>query len=275
MFEGLDERSRNWCLARIPTVAPDGKVTFQKPTTEQIYERLEELAEMQKKGLFRPDREKDMLTAAIGTPEHSGHVRGMSSTLPWGKAFREHRASYKKRDRYKKDLEDKMREIAKQELLGFFIQQQVPAGPSAENAISGGHGQVLSNLMLGQIGTVAAPSSAGSIANARYPVDDIAEDTPCKLVIPYGRKQDKFREVATAMALTGHVFPNPPPPEYAWVQVVSVSDESCEIDIPTDDGIELLGDARNQYILWHRRDIILNASPNPSQPSQEKVPLQD
>ena len=70
------------------------------------------------------------------------------------------------------------------------------------------------------------------------------------------------------MALSGHVFPNPPPSEYAWVQVVSVSDESCEIDIPTDEGIELLGDARNQYILWHHRDIILNASPNPSQPNQ-------
>jgi hypothetical protein len=52
---------------------------------------MEELAKMQKKGLFVPDREKDMLTAAIGTPEHPGRVRGISSTLPWGKAFREHR----------------------------------------------------------------------------------------------------------------------------------------------------------------------------------------
>jgi hypothetical protein len=37
---------------------------------------------MQKKGLFRPDREKDMLTAAIGTPKNFGRVRGMSSTFP-------------------------------------------------------------------------------------------------------------------------------------------------------------------------------------------------
>jgi hypothetical protein len=117
------------------------------------------------------------------------------------------------------------------------------------------------------------PSSVGSIANAKHLVDDIVEDTPCKLVIPYGRKLDKFREVGTAMGLTGRVFPNSPPPEYAWVQVVSVSDESCEIDIPTEDGIKLLGDARNQYILWHRRDVILNVSPSPClQPSQERVP---
>jgi hypothetical protein len=69
---------------------------------------------MQKIGLFVPDREKDMLTAAIGTPEHPGRVRWISSILLWGKAFREHRSSYKKRDRYNKQLEDKMREIAKQ-----------------------------------------------------------------------------------------------------------------------------------------------------------------
>jgi hypothetical protein len=157
-----------------------------------------------------------------------------------------------------------MREITKQELIGFFIQQQqVSVGPSAENVISGVSRQVLPNLMLAQIGAIPTPSSVGSFANAKHLVDDIVEDTPCKLVIPYGRKLDKF-QVGTAMALTGYVFPNPPPPEYAWVQVVSVSDESCEI--------ELLGDARNQYILWHHRDIVLNASPSPFQPSQERVP---
>jgi hypothetical protein len=69
--------------------------------------------------------------------------------------------------------------------------------------------------MLSQIGAVPTPSSVGSIANAKHHVDDIVEDTPCNLVIPYGRKLDKFREVGTTMALTGNVFPNPPPPEYA------------------------------------------------------------
>jgi hypothetical protein len=41
-----------------------------------------------------------------------------------------------------------------------------------------------------------------------------------------------------------HMFLNPPLAEYAWAQVVLVSDKSCEIDIPTDDEIKLLGDAR-------------------------------
>jgi hypothetical protein len=75
LFEGMDERSRNWCLARVPAITPDGKVSFHKPTTEQSYGKLEGLVEMQKNGFFMPDREKDMLTAAIGMPEHSGCSR--------------------------------------------------------------------------------------------------------------------------------------------------------------------------------------------------------
>uniref|UniRef100_K3YLQ7 Uncharacterized protein n=1 Tax=Setaria italica TaxID=4555 RepID=K3YLQ7_SETIT len=176
MFAGLDERRRNWA---------------------------------QKKCLFRSDREKDQLTTAIGTAEHSGH----------------------------KNLKEKMREIAKQEFLEFLANHAM-SQMMADPTVSDGQRQDSS-------------SSASSIENVRYPVDNIQVDTPCRLVIPYGRKQNKFREVATGMEVTGH---------------------SCEIDIPTDEGIEVLGDAKNQYILWHHRDIVMNASPETSRPSQE-LPL--
>jgi hypothetical protein len=33
--------------------------------------------------------------------------------------------------------------------------------------------------MLAQIGAIPTPSSVGSIANAKHPVDDIVENTPC------------------------------------------------------------------------------------------------
>jgi hypothetical protein len=46
--------------------------------------------------------------------------------------------------------------------------------------------------MFAQIGAIPTPSSVGSIASTKHPVDDIVEDTPSKLVIPYGRKLDKF-----------------------------------------------------------------------------------
>ena len=107
-----------------------------------------------------------------------------------------------------------------------------------------------------------APSSVGSTTQHRYPVDDIQVDTPCMLVVPYGRKLNKFREVKTAMAVTGHMFPRTPTPEYAWVQVVKVMDSTCELDITTDDGIEVLGDVINQYVRWRRRDFILQGCPS-------------
>uniref|UniRef100_K3XQW6 DUF8039 domain-containing protein n=1 Tax=Setaria italica TaxID=4555 RepID=K3XQW6_SETIT len=254
LFEGLDERSRNWVLVRIPTFTPNGKVKFKYPITDKIYVRLEQLTEMQKKGLFKPDRERDQLTAAIGTAEHLEHGRGISSTLPWGKPFNNDQASYRKRDHYKKDLEEKMREITKADLT-----------------VSDGQRQAEPTMQLAHTRFVA-PSSTSSIANVRYPVHDIQVDTPCRLVTPYGRKKNKFREVTTGMAVTGHVFPKEPPPEYAWVEVVTVLDDSCEIDIPTDEEIEILGDVMNQYILWHCRDIVLNnASLETSRSSQDTM----
>uniref|UniRef100_K4AIS9 DUF8039 domain-containing protein n=1 Tax=Setaria italica TaxID=4555 RepID=K4AIS9_SETIT len=255
LFEGLDERSRNWVLARVLVCTPEGKVTFKHPTTKKIYKRLEQLTELQNKGLFKSDRKRDQLISTIGTAEHPGRVRGMSSTLPWGKAFQNDQGSYRKRDRYKKDLEEKMRTITKQELIEFFATQQA---------------QAMTNPRY------VAPSTTGSIAKVRYPIDKIQLYTPCRLVIPCGRKQNKFREVATGMAVTARV-PKGTPPEYSWVQVFTVLDESCELDIPTDKGIEVLGDAMNQYILWHRRDIVLNinASPETSRSSQdEPMPTQ-
>nr|TKW24886.1 LOW QUALITY PROTEIN: hypothetical protein SEVIR_3G079300v2 [Setaria viridis] len=41
LFEGLDERSRNWVLAQISVFTPEGKVTFKHPTITEIYKRLE------------------------------------------------------------------------------------------------------------------------------------------------------------------------------------------------------------------------------------------
>jgi hypothetical protein len=67
----------------------------------------------------------------------------MSSTLPWGKAFCKHQESYKKLDHYKKDLESKMREIAMQELVDFFLNQQVSGALPLETAISGGFPNML------------------------------------------------------------------------------------------------------------------------------------
>ncbi|CAO2198212.1 unnamed protein product [Urochloa humidicola] len=246
LFAGIDERAKNWCLARRKRRIGD-RVVFDYPTTTEIYARLGKVVEAQRNGLFKAYREKDQLTEAIGTPEHSGRVRGVSSKLPWKTAFPNDRG-YKKHDRYKKTLEEKMRAIVKEEFSQLLASQQGSLVPNSTQCNQEVH-QVQSGLI--------APSSVESITQHRYPVDDIRVDTPCTLVVPYGRKQNKFRQVATAMAVTGHVFPRAPAPEYAWVQVVTVMDATWELDISTDEGIEVLGDAMNQYVQWHRRDILL------------------
>ncbi|CAN6356491.1 unnamed protein product [Urochloa humidicola] len=255
LFAGIDERAKHWCLARRKRRIGN-QIVFDNPTTAEIYARLGQVVKAQRKGLFTADREKDQLTEAIGIPEHSGCVRGVSSKLPWKKASAND-PGYKKRDRYQKTLEAKMRAIAKEELSQLLASQQ---GSLVSNSTQSNLG-----LMVVQSGLVA-PSSVESITQHRYPVDDIRVDTPCTLVVPYGRKQNKFRQVATGMALTGHVFPSAPAPEYAWVQINTMMDATLELDIATDDGIEVLGDAMNQYVQWHRRDILLQGVSSQEQP---------
>ncbi|KAG2649642.1 hypothetical protein PVAP13_1NG122338 [Panicum virgatum] len=177
--------------AFLSMLSTGGKVVFENPATAKLYERLAQIVE-------------DQLTAAIGTLEHSGRVRGVSSSLPWKQAF-PNDPDYRKRDRYKKDLEENMRAITKEEFSQLLARH------------------------------------VGSTTQHWYPVDDIQVDTTCTLVVSYRRKLNKFQEVATAMAVT----------------VIKVMDSTCELDITTDDGIEVLGDAINQYVQWHRRDNIL------------------
>jgi hypothetical protein len=155
-LEGLDECRRNRALARRPVVTPKG-VTFRHPTTTEIYNRLQQIAEQQKLGLFKPDQEKDQLTMAIGTPEHTGCVRGLSSTTGRAKGFEKDIASYMKCDRYKQALltEAKVKEIAVHFVELLQSTQRDSVACAAES------------------GTVPNPSSVGSTAMERFPVDDM------------------------------------------------------------------------------------------------------
>jgi hypothetical protein len=108
-----------------------------------------------------------------------------------------------------------------------------------------------------------------------YPVDDIMGDTSCRLHIPIDRVGNKIKEVAIGVAMSGRVFDNNPiPAEYAKVLVCEITDMTC-IDYPLDhvtpEGIKELGETVNQFILWNRREIVLDG-PTTSQ-SQLMLPL--
>ena len=48
--------------------------------------KLDDTLKAMSEGSFKPDREKDELTYTLGTPEHTGRVRGMG-VVPWKHGF--------------------------------------------------------------------------------------------------------------------------------------------------------------------------------------------
>jgi hypothetical protein len=87
-------------------------------------------------------------------------------------------------------------------------------------------------------------------------------DMPCRLHILISRVGNKTKEVAIGVAMPECVFHNNLiTAEYAKVLVREITDMTC-IDYPLDhvtpEGIKELGDAVNQFILWNRREIVLD-----------------
>jgi hypothetical protein len=90
-----------------------------------------------------------------------------------------------------------------------------------------------------------------------YPIDDITGDMPYRLHIPIGRVGNKTKEVAIGVAI---------PVEYVKVLVCEITDMACinyPLDHVTHEGIRELGEAVNQFILWNRREIILDGPTTP------------
>jgi hypothetical protein len=74
-----------------------------------VADRVKTLATQGSDGSFSGVREDDILTAALETPEHRGRVRGVSSSLGWGKGFGEEFAGmYRKKRNNWSDAHDMM-----------------------------------------------------------------------------------------------------------------------------------------------------------------------
>ena len=54
-------------------------------------------------GVFKPYREKDELTYAIGTDEHSGRTRGLGRNTSWEHGFPNDKETYRSRQRRKEE----------------------------------------------------------------------------------------------------------------------------------------------------------------------------
>jgi hypothetical protein len=104
--------------------------------------------------------------------------------MPWKYGFLKDSTSYKKCDRYKKTLEEKIEEKVNtlfDNRFMVFIQN-----------LSQQEGSPLLHLLAPQLANL---SSMGSMIGLGtwYPMDDITVDTPCCLHIPLGRVGSKTK----------------------------------------------------------------------------------
>jgi hypothetical protein len=89
-------------------------ITFSNPTVVVVANRVKTLAAQGSDGSFSGVREDDILTTTLDTPEHRGRVRGVSSSLGWGKGFGEEFAGmYTMKRNKRSDAHDMMEKTFK------------------------------------------------------------------------------------------------------------------------------------------------------------------
>ena len=118
-FEGLDECGYQWLLAREPEII-DGKLHFAKEATNVMCEKITNLSEAQRKGDFVANRDRDVLSTALGTREHGGRIRGVSSKLSIRDGFERDRATYRSHCRFKEDLQAAAEKVFMDKFQTYF-----------------------------------------------------------------------------------------------------------------------------------------------------------
>ena len=275
----LGRRGSRWIRARVPAKEAKSGLSFSDPMVEEAAKNIFAVAAKQQAGEFKPQREKDVLTVALGNPEHPGRVRGISSKEGWKEGFGpEWEAMYRKRDRYKAEMSNYFKEEAKREVEEVMSKILSNPPPELMQRLATAMSSQLSGQQPPQMQLVVAPTTTeqapvvpSSIASTgdkvRYPVDEIDSPVPCSLVIRYGFNNNRTREVATGLAIPGRQFHGSEIPEdYCRVEVLTVVQgyEDDMLDIPSPEGIEKLGQAIKNFILWPRRDVLLSQVPEPS-----------
>jgi hypothetical protein len=107
--DDIEKRTVNWLLAR-SELTQDGKLVHKKKRVVTVQEKVVELTVKKRMGLFKSDRENNILSGALDNAEHIGRIRDVSSQMLWKIGFPNDAWSYKKRHRYKRNLEDVIEE---------------------------------------------------------------------------------------------------------------------------------------------------------------------
>jgi hypothetical protein len=86
----------------------DDTLVYKKKEVAAVQQKALQVAAKQRLCLFQSNRENDQLKEALGNPEHTGCICGIGFQMPWKQGFLKDSTSYKKRNMYKKSLEEKI-----------------------------------------------------------------------------------------------------------------------------------------------------------------------
>jgi hypothetical protein len=172
-LEGVKERTQHWILAR-SNLTEDGTLVYKKTEVIKVQQKALQVVVKQRLCLFQSDRKNDQLKEALDNPEHTRRICGVGSQMPWKYGFLKDSTSYKKRDRYKKTLEEKIEEKVNtlfENRFMMFIQN-----------LSQEYGSPPLHLLAPHAANLSSMGSTTGLG-IWYHVDDIMVDTPCRLHI--------------------------------------------------------------------------------------------
>ena len=287
-----EDRIKNWFFGHGGKLDEAGQCVYNKTHKKNpladIKNPLEGIKDAMKEvetGKFKPDRENDVLTKALGNKEHPGRTRGTEGSVPWKDGFPECLESYRSRERKKKQEKSRIElieeRLMRQEQKIESLQSQQNTGPSRRQ---------LEDPLLVTAGpspsqrksSVASTEFRGDEAQItpRYPVDDITGKENCELHI-------KVCNLSLKVAV-GYALPHDPnapihgnriPPGYAIVAVDEVMKEyeKLELDYPTGDQEHELIAAKGTTIVWKKENIKFPdwrppTPPHSSPPHQQTPP---
>src|SRR5438128_1995922 len=165
-FANLNERSKNWMLARKSTSSSCAELSFNKPETQEVVKKIAEIQAHVTQGSFVPDMENDILTKAMGNKEHPDRTWGIGSKVPWKKGFPQDLYKYKCR----RNAEQRRIEEFKAVFEEMYEEEKKKEREEQET-----------------LGTPPVPSSAASVDQAeplgKFLVDSIMGPTRRKLYV--------------------------------------------------------------------------------------------
>ncbi|KAL6647076.1 hypothetical protein ACP70R_014513 [Stipagrostis hirtigluma subsp. patula] len=251
-FSEVDsEVCRTWLRGRSSKTA-DGQLVLNNPRDQEVAQEMIRLTVESSQGSIRLARENDVLSKALGRPEHPGRTRGVSVYATWKQGLHDD-GSYRSRQRKKEARESEMIEAVRAEFRQHILTLEERID-RLNQPQEGAPNQLGPNPPL-------RSSYASAQANIHYPIDEIQVPTPCTLQVTVN---DEPMDAAKGMAYPcaeGDVIHGLPilsgnaKVSVDWVEPFL---KNVTLKCPVDDEVRTLGQAVRHFIQWPKSAISLD-----------------